>query len=279
MSGQNLNLENISLEISGLVIERDGRRVVGPLDLTLSSGRFIALAGPNGAGKSSLMLAIAGLLPHQGQIRLKGVDGAGPGLETGPEPGACLDLGACSGRERARHVAYLPQGGNAAWPVSARQIVALGRLAHGRSLERQTSEDRAAIEQAMRDTDTLSFADVPVNHLSGGERARVFLARVLAVNAPLMLVDEPTANLDPRHRLMVLQSLRERAQRGAIIIAVLHDLAEAASFADELVVLDKGLLAAHAAPRDALDETILRDVFGVRLGENGFLGPRWHIDG
>lgn len=256
----------MTLQLETIEVRLGAKRVVSALNLTLAKGKLIALTGPNGAGKSSLMRAIAGLLPYNGRIQL-----------------AQTDLATCSLAQRARLIAYLPQMGRAAWPMPCRQIIAMGRLSHGHHGRRLNAHDMAAIERAMYHTDTQAFADTPITHLSGGEQARVFLARALAVEAPLTLVDEPTANLDPKHRLMVLSALRRRAHgeagiEGQGVIAILHDLAEAAAFADEVVVMDQGQIVAQAPPQQALSADILSRIFGVEYGGMAGFWPIWKID-
>ena len=224
-----------------------GREVVSGLSLDLAAGSLLAIVGPNGAGKTSALRAIVGLLPHRGAITL---DGA-----------ALPSLGR---RERARRIAYLPQGHEAHWPLPARDIVALGRVPHGiPDSTRPRGADADIIAHAMRLTDTEALADRPVTALSGGERARVALARVFAVEAPVVLADEPTASLDPRHQLAVMAALRRHADAGALVVTVTHDLGLAARFSDAVAVLDGGRLAAYGPPDEALSDGILREVFGI----------------
>lgn len=225
-----------------------GRRpVVERVSLDLAPGSLVALVGPNGAGKTSLLRAVAGLVPHEGLVALGG-----------------RALAAMSRGERARSVAYLPQGHEAHWPLPARDIVALGRFPHGSSdPSRLSPADEAAVDAAMSATETTAFAERPVTELSGGERARVALARVFAVGAPLILADEPTAALDPKHQLDVMRALRRTAGEGALVLAVTHDLGLAARFADRVAVLDGGRLVAFGPPADALAPEHLRAVFGI----------------
>jgi ABC-type Mn2+/Zn2+ transport system ATPase subunit len=174
---------------TALVTARDvnvtlaGRRVLRDVSLALSAGHLVALVGPNGAGKTTLLRALAGLVPSDGVIRVRGDE-----------------LSSLTLRERARRFAYLPQGHLAHWPLPARDIVALGRYPHGATdPARLTAKDAEAVLRAMQAADIMEFSDRRVTELSGGERSRVALARALAVEAPVILADEPTSSLDPRH--------------------------------------------------------------------------------
>jgi iron complex transport system ATP-binding protein len=235
------------LAVEGLSVDLAGRRALDALAFELPAGRLVALVGPNGAGKTTLLRALAGLLRNEGGIALDGR----PLLDLAP-------------RERARRVAYLPQGHQAHWPLTAREIVALGRFPHGASDPAQLSEaDARAVERALSRADALAFADRDVLALSGGERARVMLARVLAVEAGLLLADEPTAALDPRHQILVMETLAAEAARGALVIAATHDLGLAARHADLVLALRDGQRAALGTPRDVLRPQFLRDTYGV----------------
>jgi iron complex transport system ATP-binding protein len=167
--------------------------------------------------------------------------------------------------QRALKFGYLPQGHVVHWPLPAHDIVALGRYPHGATdPSRLPPADAAAVARAMQVTDTVAFAARPVTELSGGERSRVALARVLAVEAPVVLADEPTAFLDPRHQLDVMQLLRRAADGGTLVVVVTHDLGLAARYADAVLVMADGQLAAQGAPREALSEQVLANVFRVQ---------------
>jgi iron complex transport system ATP-binding protein len=235
------------LSLDGVSVDLGGRTVVHDVSLTLPRRCLVALVGPNGAGKTTLLRAVAGLLPSHGVIRLGG-----------------RDLAAFSARERALAVAYLPQGHLVHWPLPARDIVALGRFPHGAvDPARLPPADAAAVERAMRATDTEKFADRPATNFSGGERARVALARVLAVEAPVILADEPTAALDPHYQLAIMDVLRRAADDGALSLAVTHDLGLAARYADRVLVVAEGRLAATGPPEAALAQDVLAAVFRV----------------
>jgi len=223
------------------------RRVLREIGLTLEGGAMIALCGPNGAGKSTLLRLAAGLAaPDRGGVELDG------------EPVWRLEA-----RRRARSIAYLPADARSAWPMTARRIAALGRIPHLKPLRRFGVEDEAAIEEALRRVGAEALADRVFNTLSTGEQARILLARALATRAPVILLDEPTAALDPRHQLAVMEALKAEAARGALVVFAAHALELAAAYADRVLLLDEGRLHADGAPEAVLDEAAMKAVFGV----------------
>jgi iron complex transport system ATP-binding protein len=235
------------LSAQGLNVKLTGRLVLNDISLALSSGHLVALVGPNGAGKTTLLRALAGLVASHGAVHVGG------------DALSSLTL-----RERARRFAYLPQGHIMYWPLPARDIVALGRYPHGATdPARLTPDDTEAVRRAMQATDVMEFSERRVTELSGGERSRVALARVLAVEAPVILADEPTASLDPRHQIDVMKSLRTAADRGTLVIVVTHDLGLAARFADSILVLSGGRLVSQGAAAEALSEQVVADVFRI----------------
>ena len=236
-----------ALDLTQLCLAYRHKTVVGPLDARFARGRLHILAGPNGAGKSTLLRHLAGIVP-----RLSGTvvfDG---------QPLDRLDR-----FEKARRMAYLAQDRDLVWPLSVRDLVMLGRHPHGASLETATKADWQAVEEAMQSTGVGDFADRPVTELSGGERARVLLARVLATGAEWLLLDEPVAGLDPRHQFLVMALLQDQVRQGRSVLLVLHDLALAARFADEILLLDKGLAVAQGSVETVLTAPCLADVFGI----------------
>jgi iron complex transport system ATP-binding protein len=220
---------------------------LGGVSATLHPGRIAAICGPNGAGKSTLLQGLAGLLTlDSGEVRLAGA----------PLP---------AGRDRARRIGYLPQTAEIAWDLSVAALAALGRLPHGDQGEAQVAAALAAVDMA-------DMAQRPVSTLSGGEKARALLARVLAGEPQWILADEPLAALDLAHQLALLSRLRAAARGGAGVALVLHDLALAMNHADRVLVLDRGRLAAEGPPEEALAEDIIARVWGVSarwLGEPG----------
>ena len=234
-----------ALALAGVSVALGGKPILSDVSLTVEAGEFVAIVGPNGAGKTTLLRAAAGLLPAKGEI-----DVLGTALRRLPLA------------ERARRIAYLPQGHVFHWPLAVADIVALGRLPRGAGAD-LSEADRAAVARAIAETGVGEFVDRPVTTLSGGERARVALARVLATEGPLILADEPTASLDPRYQLAVLDILRRHAEGEGAVVAVLHDLALAARHADRIVVMDRGRIVADGEPRDVLSAARLSEVFGV----------------
>ena len=235
------------LTAQGLGVTLAGRPVLNDISLSLASGHLVALVGPNGAGKTTLLRALAGLVPSDGAIHVGG--------------DALVSL---SLRERARRFAYLAQGHTVHWPLPARDIVALGRYPHGATdPARLAPKDSDAVLRAMQVADVMAFSERRITELSGGERSRVALARVFAVEAPVILADEPTSSLDPRHQIDVMNSLRTAADKGTLVIVVTHDLGLAARFADTVLVLSDGRLVSHGAPGEALSEQVMADVFRI----------------
>jgi iron complex transport system ATP-binding protein len=235
-----LTAENVSVKLAGRSVLRD-------VSFALQPGQLVALVGPNGAGKTTLLRALAGLIPSDGAIRVGG------------EALSQLSL-----RDRAKRFAYLPQGHVVHWPLPASDIVALGRYPHGATdPSRLTMQDAEAVQRAMVSADIVAFAARRVTELSGGERSRVALARVFAVEAPVILADEPTASLDPRHQIDVMKSLRAAADKGTLVVVVTHDLGLAARFADTLLVLSDGRLVSQGPAAEALTDQIMADVFRI----------------
>lgn len=239
----------MELRIEAASIALAGRQVLDSIAADLTPGHITAILGPNGAGKSSLIKAMAGLIvPWGGAVTFDG-----------------RDVARIEPRERARLIGYLPQDGGAAWNIPAAELVALGRLPHRAPFAGATADDAAAVRQALAATETAHLAARPANELSGGERARVLLARVLAGEPRWLLADEPLASLDPAHQLDILDRLRDVARGGAGVVIVLHDLGHAASIADDVLLLKDGKLAGFGPVEEVLTEECVAEVFEVKV--------------
>ncbi|MFJ7954822.1 heme ABC transporter ATP-binding protein [Streptomyces sp. NPDC096319] len=230
-------------EAVGMRIERGRRTVLDGVGIEVRAGEVLALVGPNGAGKSTLLAALAAdLAPDAGEVRIGG-------RAAGDWPAG----------ELALRRAVLPQDAALSFPFPAAEVVRMGR-APWAGTER-AAEDEEAVAEAMAATETGAFAARPFSALSGGERARVALARVLAQRVGLLLLDEPTAALDLRHQELVLGVCRERAAAGDAVVVVLHDLGLAAAHADRVAVLDGGRIAADGPPSEVFGEDLLSRVY------------------
>lgn len=226
------------LSLENLTVRRGLCPVVEAVSLTVAEGEFVGLIGPNGAGKTSLLRGALGLLPFEGHS----------------------SLAALAPRLRARAAAFLPQGREIAWPVTVEALVALGRGAHVAAAEL----DRAALERALERMGLQSYRTRSATALSGGEQARVLIARALAQETPLLLADEPVAGLDPEAQLKTMEVFRALAAEGRGVIASIHDLGLAARACTRLVLMRAGRVVADGPPRAVLSDDNLAQVFGVR---------------
>ena len=234
------------LDARHLGVSLGGREILRDVALRVGDGERIALVGPNGAGKTTLLRALVGLLPYRGSLRLRG-----------------REIGAWAARDRAREVALVRQQTPLAVDFTVAEVVALGRAPHLGWLDAVAGEDAARVGAALDALDLGPFADRPVPSLSGGEQQRVFLAQALAQDAPLLLLDEPTAHLDVRHQLDLLGRVARLAAAGRTVVAAIHDLGLAARFADRILVLAGGRLVADGPPAEVLTPDRLRTTFGV----------------
>jgi len=236
-----------ALSLENVTVRYGARAALADVSVAFEAGTLTGLVGPNGAGKTTLLRAALGLLPAQsGTVRVFD-----------------RPLAQYSPDARARAIAYLPQSTEAHWPLVARRVVALGRLPHRPAFTRIAPTDEAAIDKALARCDALAFADRRLDEISAGERARVLLARALATVAPILLVDEPAAHLDPAHQLRLMELLCEEARRGTAVVVTLHDLPLAARYCDRLVLLKNGAVVSSGKPEEALNDAALAHVFGV----------------
>jgi len=233
------------LRAAGLTFERGGRRILDSIAVQFASGSVTAVLGPNGAGKSTLLGCMVGLLrPSHGAVDLD---------ET--------PLVSLAADERARRIAFLPQIAEISWPVDVATLVALGRIPFRHRAS--DAENEAAVRRAMQATRTTQWSQRTVTSLSGGERARVLLARVLAGESDWILADEPFVGLDPAHQFEAADLLRSLATQGHGVVLTIHDLALAARIADRVVVLHHGRIVADGTPEAALTPPTLREVYGI----------------
>jgi iron complex transport system ATP-binding protein len=232
-----------TLEVEGVSATLGRRRVLSQVSLALRPGSLLGVLGANGVGKSTLLRVLARLLaPDSGTVRLGGAD-----------------VRLLERRDFARRVALVPQQAECRWPVPCRAIVELGRLPHGEA----HGAGAAEVDAALRALQVLHLADRPATEVSGGELRRVLVARALATRPGHLLLDEPTAALDPFHQFHLLGLLRGLADSGRGVTITLHDLALAARFCDRVAVLHAGALAALGAPRDVLTPELLRRCYGL----------------
>ena len=230
--------------------------VLHGIDLRLPAGRWTSMVGANGAGKSTLLRVLAGLQPHSGRVLLHGA--------------SLTDMAA---RERARQLSWLGQGEATADDLMVYDVAMLGRVPHQPWLGAPSAADRAAVEQALRSTQAWDWRERLLGQLSGGERQRVLLARALAVQAQVLLMDEPLANLDPPHQADWLQLVRALVAGGKTVVSVLHELSLALQ-ADEMVVVDRGRVVHQGACADPATHRALQDVFDRRVTVRSLDG-RW----
>ena len=231
----------------GVSVRLGGSPVLRSVSFEANPGEIAGLIGPNGAGKSTLLRVLAGLLrPGSGDVRY-----------------GELELGSLGAGERARRIAFMPQQ-DSAHPFTAMETVLMGRYAHLGRFELEGRRDREIAMDAMTRTETEQFADRQLDRLSGGERQRVILARALAQQANVILLDEPSASLDLRHRLSIMETLRDEAEnRDVAVVVALHDVSLAGRYCDRLSLLSGGQIAAEGTPSEVLTTDNLRDAFGV----------------
>lgn len=234
------------LKLAAVTVQLGDKVAVDDVSLSVAAGEVVALLGPNGAGKTTLMRAALGLVRvTAGAVQLAGGD---PLL--------------LSARARALRAAYLPQRPQSIWPVSVERLVALGRYAHGAAPDRLGATDQAAVDAALEACRLSALRHRPMDQISGGEKARAHLARALAQHAPLLLLDEPTAGLDPAQALGVADILRKHADEGGAVLFSTHDVALAARTAHRVVLMREGRAVSEGAPDAALTPDALRAAYG-----------------
>ena len=250
-------MKGIALSAHHITAHVGGVDVLHGIDLDLPQGRWTSIVGPNGAGKSTLLKVLAGLLPRgqvEGEVALLGR----PLLQV-------------PARERARQLSWLGQNEGSADDLTSYDVAMLGRLPHQPWLAPPSPADHAAVEQALRTTQAWDWRDRPLSQLSGGERQRVLLARALAVQAQVLLMDEPLANLDPPHQTDWLHTVRALVAGGATVVSVLHEVS-LALHADDLVVMQKGRVTHQGGCNEAVTHRALEAVFDHRIAVHELFG-------
>ena len=236
------------LEARDIAVERGGRRILDAVSLRVEPGRFMALIGPNGSGKSTLLKALSGLWPvAQGEVLF----GEQP-LERMPR------------REIAKRIAFVPQETRIDFAFSVAEIVGMGRHPHRGRFAPETAADRAAVDAALKRCDVADLRTRDANTLSGGERQRVLIARSLAAQPDVILLDEPTASLDIEHVIEILDLCRELARDGHAVAIAIHDLNSVARYADVVALIDRGKIANRGTVADVLNQVAFEGVFGVQ---------------
>jgi iron complex transport system ATP-binding protein len=230
------------LSLNALTVRRGECPVVDAASFSVNPGECVGLIGPNGAGKTTLLRAALGLLPHEG----------------------LSSLSALPARARAAQAAWMPQSREIAWPVEVETLIALGRIPHLPRGARLRQEDRAAVDAAIARMGLEGFRARRATELSGGEQARVLIARALAQETPLLMADEPIAGLDPANQIATLERFGELASDGKSVLVSLHDLGMAARHCSRLILMDRGRIVADGAPDAVLSPDRLADVFGIR---------------
>ena len=238
---------SFALETRQLQVQLGERAVLHGVDLQIATGRWTCVVGPNGAGKSTLLRALAGLLPHSGQVLWQG------------QP-----LQAIARRDRGLRLSWLGQGEASTLDLRVWDVAMLGRLPHQSWLSAPTEEDAQMVEAALKATQAWEWRERTLGELSGGERQRVLLARAMSGNAPLMLMDEPLANLDPPHQVDWLEQVHCLRAQGSTVLSVLHEIGMALH-ADEVIVMDQGRVVHHGACNDAATHAAIETVFAHRI--------------
>jgi len=247
------------LSVGGLSASLGGAAVLHDISFKVETGEFVGLIGPNGAGKSTLLKALLGLTAHSGQVMFGG------------SRASTLNANA-----RARLAAYLPQERDVAWAVPVEMLVSLGRAPYRRAVGPLTAQDRGIVGSAMRLMDVEALRHRAATDLSGGELARVLIARALAQETPLLLADEPAAGLDPAHQIALMRTFATLAADGRAVIASLHELGLAARWCTRLLVLQNGRIVADGPPEAVLAAGHLRAVYGVDIHAEKIAG-RWIV--
>ena len=238
-----------TISVAHCCVQYEKKMVVDDVSLHATSGMFVAVIGPNGAGKSTFLRAIAGVIPLiSGTITING-----------------YEISTLTPQQRAYHIAMVPQQSLMPAGFTVREVVAMARYAFRPWYVAQRADDEAIIDAALHDCEMSEYADVYVTHLSGGEQQRVAVARAIAQQANILVLDEPTAHLDLHHQAAIMRVARVLTQRGVLVIAAMHDLNIAAAMADHVLLLHHGKTVAQGAPVDVLQRAVLEQVYRTSL--------------
>lgn len=250
------------LQAEGLRVSLDGITVLEDVSFALSQGEIVGLVGPNGAGKTTILKIVTGVLkPQKGRVEILG-----------------RSAREFSAQALARQLGYLPQEAEVHWPLAAERVVALGRVPHLMPWEDLKDSDEKIIEDAMRATDIFHLKGRRIDHLAGGEKALVMIARLLAGEPKILLADEPVQGLDPSHALQVMELLRGVVKSGRGVLVVLHDLALASRFCDRILLLHQGKIAASGRPEEVFLPENLKASYHIEAkygDEGGFYVVPW----
>jgi iron complex transport system ATP-binding protein len=253
------------LNVDKLHWQRDGRSVLNGIDAELRPGEMLGIIGPNGAGKSSLLRCMSGLeQQYSGAVIIDS-----------------NEIRQIQSLSLSKILAFLPQTREVQWPLSVKYLVELGRIPHQGFNRHLSDEDNAAVKMAMKSAEVMHLRDRPANQLSGGELARVLIARMLASQAGILLADEPTAALDPYHQWHVMELFKGHCQSGGSAVVVLHDLNLAQRFCDRLILLQHGRVVAVGAPSEVLRDDLLASVYGIcvaRSSDGSVISATGRID-
>lgn len=254
-----------SIAAEGLAVALGGKAILHDVSIDVGAGRLIGILGANGAGKSTLVRALIGYLrPQRGRVLLD-----------------ARPLASYGRRERARRLGYVAQGHAVHWPLAVRQVVELGRTAYRSGFGGLGAADRQAVDEAMKFVGVDGLAERPCDTLSGGERARVLIARALAGQPELLLADEPLSGLDPAYQLILMNLLRELTRRGTGVAVVMHDIALASRYCDAIVLMAQGRVIKAGAPEQVLQPAPLLRAYGIDVQSFSVEGETivvpWHV--
>ncbi len=237
------------LEVTALSVKFAHKTILHNIDFGMNAGEFIGLIGPNGSGKTTLIRSLSGMLPdNKKKVKFLG-----------------RSLADYNRKQLAKKMAYLPQGNESHWSITVENLVMLGRLPHQKLWQGSSDLDKKIVQKVLQDCGVSQFANTPVDTLSGGERARVFLSRALAVEPELLLVDEPISGLDPGYQLDVMQKFRQLSESGMGIICVIHNLTLATRYCHKLVMLSEQKIISAGKPEQVLSSENIARCYNIKV--------------